>query len=238
MALIQCRECGREVSSSAKFCPGCGIKKPKPINWNAWGIILALFFASLIYNTFKPTDAAKNTEGQSLTTKNSTPPTPPTSASSVNPPAQTPSAPEPKEKRPQWFYKTVEEEMGRGKVTTATIISENSLRFGFPYEGEQWPHLVLRSHPKFGKDILVNIDRGQFLCRYDDCHVYVRFDNEKPQRFNASGPSDHSSTTLFISDFSRFLKGVRKADKTYIEAEFYNNGQRVIEFDTAGLKWE
>mgnify|MGYP001282484131 CR=1 FL=1 len=31
MALIKCRECGREVSSSAKTCPGCGIKDPQPM---------------------------------------------------------------------------------------------------------------------------------------------------------------------------------------------------------------
>lgn len=28
MALKKCRECGREVSSSAKICPGCGINSP------------------------------------------------------------------------------------------------------------------------------------------------------------------------------------------------------------------
>lgn len=128
--------------------------------------------------------------------------------------------------------------MGRGKIKTATIIATSSLQFGFPYQGEQWPHLVLRKHPKHGKDAYITIDRGQFLCGYDDCSVYVRFGDKKPQKFSASGASDHSTTTLFISDFGRFMKGIQKADKTYIEAEFYNNGQRVMEFDTAGLKWE
>ena len=28
MALGQCRECGKEVSDSAKVCPSCGIKTP------------------------------------------------------------------------------------------------------------------------------------------------------------------------------------------------------------------
>jgi hypothetical protein len=28
MAMAKCRECGREVSSQAKTCPNCGVKRP------------------------------------------------------------------------------------------------------------------------------------------------------------------------------------------------------------------
>lgn len=31
MALVQCRECKGEVSSQAKVCPHCGLRKPGPI---------------------------------------------------------------------------------------------------------------------------------------------------------------------------------------------------------------
>lgn len=30
MSMVNCRECGKEVSSEAKSCPHCGIKKPAP----------------------------------------------------------------------------------------------------------------------------------------------------------------------------------------------------------------
>lgn len=30
MALIKCPECGKEISSEAKFCPGCGKPQTKP----------------------------------------------------------------------------------------------------------------------------------------------------------------------------------------------------------------
>lgn len=30
MALIKCSECGKEISSEAKFCPGCGKPQTKP----------------------------------------------------------------------------------------------------------------------------------------------------------------------------------------------------------------
>lgn len=35
MALVKCRECGREVSNRAKRCPGCGTDKPH-ISLSEW----------------------------------------------------------------------------------------------------------------------------------------------------------------------------------------------------------
>lgn len=31
MALVKCRECGKEVSSEAALCPYCGVKEPAPL---------------------------------------------------------------------------------------------------------------------------------------------------------------------------------------------------------------
>ena len=41
MALINCKECGRQVSKTAAFCPGCGAKLPKQIGMLGWFILLA-----------------------------------------------------------------------------------------------------------------------------------------------------------------------------------------------------
>ena len=38
MALIKCRECGKDVSAAAKTCPSCGIKDPKGRDWRSLGI--------------------------------------------------------------------------------------------------------------------------------------------------------------------------------------------------------
>lgn len=51
MSLVKCRECGKEVSDSAKSCPHCGIKNPAPPspvgNWVKYGfaavVLLAVF---------------------------------------------------------------------------------------------------------------------------------------------------------------------------------------------------
>lgn len=45
MALTNCKECGREISSKASACPHCGAKIPK-FKWWLWiplGLIVAFF---------------------------------------------------------------------------------------------------------------------------------------------------------------------------------------------------
>ena len=46
MALIKCRECGKEVSTSAQNCPNCGapVKKPGIGCGGAILILFAVFF--------------------------------------------------------------------------------------------------------------------------------------------------------------------------------------------------
>lgn len=43
MAMIQCKECNKEMSSSAKSCPACGAKNKKPVYKRVWFWILIVF---------------------------------------------------------------------------------------------------------------------------------------------------------------------------------------------------
>jgi hypothetical protein len=47
MALIKCKECGKEVSTTAKACTNCGAKPSKPVG--LLGIILTLFMGVGVY---------------------------------------------------------------------------------------------------------------------------------------------------------------------------------------------
>jgi hypothetical protein len=137
----------------------------------------------------------------------------------------------------RWQYDESSEKMGRGTVKTAIVRSLNEVQFGFPYSGEQRGTLLLRVHPKHGKDVILGVEKGQFLCGIYNCNVAVRFDNGKVQNFTAVGPADHSTTMLFLRGYDRFIAGARKAKKVYIEAQFFQQGTRVFEFDISGLKW-
>lgn len=137
----------------------------------------------------------------------------------------------------RWKYDEHDEKMGRGTVKLATVRSLNEVEFGFPYRGSQRATLQLRIHPRYGKDVTIEVEKGQFLCGFRNCQVSVRFDNGKAQNFSAVEPADHSTTMLFIRGYDRFLASARKAKKVYIETLFYQQGTRVFEFDISGLTW-
>src|ERR1700676_1905973 len=45
MALVKCKECGEQVSTSAKSCPKCGAKPPKKTSMITWVVGFFLIFA-------------------------------------------------------------------------------------------------------------------------------------------------------------------------------------------------
>ena len=139
-----------------------------------------------------------------------------------------------------WLYHERQEPMGRGTIKSALVVSTNAVTFQFPYGGPQSAIFQLRTHPTWGKDVLLRLDRAQFLCHtFDDsCRVTVRIDGGKPQTFRAVGPADHSTETLFIRGYDQLLSQLRKAKKLQVEAMFYRDGYHVFEFDVAGLTWD
>jgi hypothetical protein len=137
-----------------------------------------------------------------------------------------------------WRYDSYKDEMTQKPILNAQVDSVSTLSFDFPYSGSQRATLQLRKHPRWGSDVILQIQRGQFLCNsYDGCSVYVRFGNGAPQRFSASQPSDNSTTYLFISGYSNFVSQLRKVDEVVIEASFYQAGNQAMKFSTADLNW-
>ncbi len=258
MALVQCKECGHHISKSAEACPQCGAGIPHTSLW-MW-IVLILFvvvFVSTLIVDFTDSSGAKKRQAAevkraeaeraaeakkraeaerdrqaSLTSEQR--------AAEAKKRADEEAAKKEREAQQlglRWSYEESPDEMGRGNIKTAAIRSVNEIQFKFPYQGAQRAWLQLRLHPRYGKDVILSIERGQFLCRIDTCNVTVRFDQGTPQTYTALGPADHSTTVLFIRTYDRFLANLRKSRQVYIEAQFYQEGLRVFEFDVAGLKW-
>jgi hypothetical protein len=137
----------------------------------------------------------------------------------------------------KWSYAVSEDPMTSRKSRTARIQSENAVNFGFPYQGEQHATLMLRDHPSYGRDVIVKIEQGQFLCQsYSDCQVRVRFDENNPERWSAVGPSDNSTTTLFIRNEARFIQKMRKARIVRIQVPIYQEGEPMFEFHVSGFQ--
>ncbi len=142
------------------------------------------------------------------------------------------------DKRSEWKYDNKQDEMSQETMKMAYIKSANKLNFGSPYNGSQSATLSLRKHPRHGNNIMLQIEKGQFLCnRSNGCTLLVRFDNNPPVRYTAVEPSDHSSTLLFIKNYVGFVAKTKKSKKIYIEATFYQEGSQMMEFNSEGLNF-
>lgn len=136
-----------------------------------------------------------------------------------------------------WEYSESRDEMRNAETKNASVRSENTVKFDFPY-GETGATLWVRKDPKFGLDVAFQVDSGQVLCHsFGDSKVWVKFDDKPIQTFTCTGTSDGSSETAFFTNGSRALAELRKAKRTIVEAEFYQEGRQQFIFDTQGLIW-
>ena len=136
----------------------------------------------------------------------------------------------------QWDYRQDKDPMGKGTAYFASVLSTNTVNFGFPYSGAQHGTLTLRTHPRYGKDVILSIERGQFLCpSYDGCTVLVRFDDSKAIQYSAAGAADNSTETIFIRGYASFVGHLEKSKRVHISANVYQEGAPVFEFDATGF---
>lgn len=138
-----------------------------------------------------------------------------------------------------WEYSTNIDKMTSKKTVHAVIRSSNSLSLQFPYRGANFGRLVVGQHPKYGTDVIVDVDKGQILCRsYDGCSISVRFDSAKPSTFSATPPADHSADHVFFENAQRFIASARKAKRILVQLTFFQSGTQVLEFEVdEPLRW-
>lgn len=226
MALIKCKECGTEVSSKAEACPKCGARVAAK-QYGCGTLILVLLLGVIIISVFTSifsSDTKNSTSSKATNTPNTS------NVQNVSTPAAIlPGA--------QWLYHQSDDAMGKGKIYQALVSSSNTVNFDFPYHGEQHGTLVLRTHPRFGKNIIFRIEKGQILCHsYEDCNILVRFDNEAALNYSAVGAADNSTETIFIRNYNRFMEKMIKAKRVRIAANIYQEGAPVFEFDVSGFE--
>ena len=139
----------------------------------------------------------------------------------------------------QWIYVSSPEGMSGKESHTARVVSSNMINLDFPYAGAQHATLVLRRHPRWGNDVILQNEKGQILCHsYGDCSVGIRFDDGKVIRVNGNEPADNSSESVFIPAFSTFMKKLPSAKSVMVEVQIYQGGSQIFEFDVSGFKPE
>ncbi len=138
----------------------------------------------------------------------------------------------------KWAYSEDKDEMRGDTTRYAVLDSDNQIDLEFPY-GEVRGHVTVRHRKQDGLNVMFSVDKGQILCNnFTDTHISAKFDDKPIQRFACTGTSDGSSETAFITDEARFLKQLRTATRTIVEAEFYQQGRQQFTFETRGLEWK
>lgn len=139
-----------------------------------------------------------------------------------------------------WQYSESTDKM-TGKVkSTAYIRSDNSLDLSFPYAGTNHATLIVRMHPQYGLNVIMQVQKGQILCSsYSGCPIQVKFDDAAPVRFNGSESADHDSSVVFVNNANKFIQQATKSKKILVQVNMYHAGAPVLEFSmNEPLKWQ
>lgn len=125
----------------------------------------------------------------------------------------------------QWKYSEEKDEMTDKTAYFATVTSENSVDFGFPYDGGSKLIFTLRDSPKYGKDAILKIDKGQFNIKYNATKVSIRFDEDQPMTVSCNSASDSSMDVLFLTNYQKVVKRIKTAKTMKISAEFFQEAR-------------
>jgi len=138
-----------------------------------------------------------------------------------------------------WSYSNYTDKISGKESKIVTLASTNTHQLNFPYNGGTRGTLTLRKHPRYGKDVIFSVNKGQLLCS-SDCLISIKFDDKKAYSVGASEPTDHSNNELFLSqyEYNKLLKNFKQSKKVLVEVTFFQEGARIFEFNTTDLKWD
>ena len=146
----------------------------------------------------------------------------------------------------EWKYKISKNEWLNQNNYYAWVNSTN--RLSDPYSSGTPAHLSLVQYDWEDIAISMSIDGGKFSCNH--CEITIRFDNSNPQVAWAYLHEYGSADTLYfrgtrddclsLSQSGAILNMINKlkaAKSVSIKATVSNEGDKVFEFKTSGLKW-
>ena len=137
----------------------------------------------------------------------------------------------------KWSYSEEPNDIDNNTTYIAQIEANEPLNFKTPYDGGVDVSIMIRNKNRIN-DAMIQISKGQFMTKIDNNTIRVKFDNEKPITYSYSQPSDNSTTVIFINNASSFISKLKKAEKTIIECEFFDEGVRTMKFETKGFTFK
>lgn len=139
--------------------------------------------------------------------------------------------------RSRWSYRESRDELRNSTNYRAILRSNNAHDFGFPYGSGNHLNITVRQHPEWGKDVIFRVDNGQLMCGIYDCRYTISFDGAV-EGLTLVPPEDRDATVLFARYPEAIIRKLKSSERTVVELQFYQNGNRQFIFDSAGLEWD
>jgi len=137
-----------------------------------------------------------------------------------------------------WSYSESKDDMRGTTSKFAELESTNSVDFDFPYSGGSKLTIRLQKRGSRAAETALVISKGQFLCHsFSNQKITAKFDTGPIRTFSCTDASDGSSNVAFVLPAGAFISALRRSQKVVVEAEFFQEGRRQFDFDTAKLKW-
>ncbi|WP_345953373.1 hypothetical protein [Mucilaginibacter sp. PAMB04168] len=159
----------------------------------------------------------------------------------------------------KWLYSESEDRMTSKK----NFLAENTCK-DWIYSGtdHSWPVLAIQKTEN-GNNVTLSTgtfseaNSAAFYSGENGIFIRMRFDKERPIKFQCSRPADGTTNVIFIDRAKKVIAKLKKAKKLLIEATLVSNPilkdrrsrksslvitraehkTEIMEFNTAGLKW-
>ncbi|MFC2974707.1 hypothetical protein ACFOJE_21170 [Azotobacter bryophylli] len=218
MAIAKCKECGGQVSTSAKTCPHCGAKVRRKVGAIGWVFVLFVVLP-IAWNYGEWLQKATSVEDKEFVSQDS--------AVSISEHGKSPAKPVEK-----WYRYEYKDQMTDEVIIVLKSRSLNSTVFDFPYQMPGGSYLTLNFR-KHGNelDAFLSVDKGQMLCSYSDCYFNLRIGNGQVKKWAGLQSTTNNSEIMFVRDAKQLESIVKSGGKLRIGIDFYRAGIRAFDFD-------
>ena len=135
-----------------------------------------------------------------------------------------------------WRFSYDIDKMTSDTVHFASALAKEELDFDFPNNGGAVAMFVVDMKDSTNY-VSIQLDKGQFHFDINDkIRVRVRFDDEKPFYVDCD-ESDGIQNNIWFENPDAIIDKLKKAKRVLVEAEFFMQGTRIMEFYPGQLVW-
>lgn len=85
--------------------------------------------------------------------------------------------------------------------------------------------------------LYLEVSKGQFNRTFQGGEARIAFDGKSPNTYSFSAAENGRANIIFFDDEAKLIAKMKAAQKMRIDVDFYAQGKRSIEFNTASLAW-